>query len=354
MQVPRTRILLMLGVLFVGLGAIVILQVQSLGKLRIIVCDVGQGDAILMITPGGHQIMVDGGPGSRVLGCLSDKMPFWDRNVDAVFLTHPQQDHMEGLVSVLANYKVKMIGETGVKNNTALFTEWQKATESEHAKIYMPKRGDRLIIDSSRGSNVSIEILWPHFAPQGGASRGKPSIALASAGKPSIEEWKVNPPKDLNDSSIIMRVSYGSICVYLTGDIPKEILQTVIDKPCQILKVAHHGSRTGTNQEVMDKAKPKIAVIQVGKNNRFGHPHKEVVDILNSKGVKILRNDESGTIEVDTDGKSFNFKAENWMPIGTVMPLPTFVRLFTIVSQEFYGGNVCLEALSGLQAFAYS
>ena len=202
---------------------------------------------------------------------------------------------MEGLVSVLANYKVKMIGTTGVKNNTALFGAWQKASVGEHAKIYTPKKGDKLIVDSNHGSNVTIEILWPFDSAQG---------------KPSIEYWKVDPPADLNESSIIMRVSYGSICAYLTGDIPKEILETIIDKPCQIFKVAHHGSKTGTNEEVMDEAKPKIAVIQVGKNNRFGHPYKEVVDLLNSKGVKILRNDELGTIEVDTDGRIFSIKSQ--------------------------------------------
>ena len=289
MQDPRTRILLMLGLLFAGLGAIVILQAKSLGKLRIIFCDVGQGDAILVITPGGRQVLVDGGPGSRVLGCLSNRMPFWDRTIEAVFLTHPQQDHMEGLVSVLANYKVRMIGTTGIRNQTALFDAWQKATVNEQVKIYTPKRGDRLIVDSSRGSNVTIEILWP------------PSE--------NIGQWRSDTPDDLNESSIILRVTYGSVCAYLTGDIPKEILVTVVDEPCQILKVAHHGSRTGTNEEVLDKAEPKIAVIQAGKNNRFGHPHKEVVDILNSKGVKVLRNDELGTFEVNTDGKVMIVKA---------------------------------------------
>src|SRR3989344_3258065 len=285
MQDPRTRILLMLGILLAGLGAIVILQAQSLGKLRMIFCDVGQGDAILVITPGGREILVDGGPGSRVLGCLSNNMPFWDRTVEAVFLTHPQQDHMEGLVGVLANYKVKMIGTTGIRNNTALFNVWQKAAVDENAKIYYtPRKGDKLIVDSSRGLDVTIEILWPPLE--------------------KIEQWGSDLPGDLNESSIVMRVTCGSICAYLTGDIPKEILETVVDKPCQILKVAHHGSKTGTNPVILDAARPQLAIIQLGKNNRFSHPHKEVVDLLNSKGIKILRNDELGTIEVDTDGKN--------------------------------------------------
>lgn len=288
MQDPKTRIFLMIGVLFVGLGAIIILQAQSLGKLRIIFCDVGQGDAILVITPSGKQILVDGGPGARVIDCLSQKMPFWDRTIEFVENTHPQQDHLEGLVAVLARYKVRMIATTGVVNETQLFGEWQKAVKTEAAKIYTPKAGDELILDSNRGSTPKIKVLWPTSE--------------------KIREWQNEPPKDLNDSSIVMRIDYGQVCVYLTGDIPKEILQTVIDKPCQILKVAHHGSKTGTNPRILKQVRPAIAVIQVGKKNHFGHPHKEIVDLLNSKGIKILRNDESGTIEVDTDGKNLFIK----------------------------------------------
>lgn len=302
----RQKFLFILVLIVVGIGLTVIVQINSLGKLRFIFCDVGQGDAILMITPSGREILVDGGPGSRVLGCLSGRMPFWNRTLDAVFLTHSQQDHMEGLVSVLANYKVKMIGTTGVKNETALFGAWQQAMEAEKSKIYTPKRGDMLIVDpstsltlrvievlrasSSRGSNVTIEILWPPAE--------------------KIGQWRSETPEDLNDSSVIMRVTYGQICAYLTGDIPKEILETVADKPCHILKVAHHGSRTGTNQEILDKVKPQIAVIQAGENNRFGHPHKEVVDLLNSKGIKTLRNDELGTFEVNTDGERLSIKGQ--------------------------------------------
>ena len=241
-----------------------------------------------MITPSGKQLLVDGGPGARVVDCLSSKMPFWDRTIEFLENTHPQQDHLEGLVAVLARYKVNVIATTGVVNKTQLFSVWQQAVKAEAAKVYTLKAADELILESNRGSTPKIKILWPDMA--------------------SLDKWRNELPKDLNESSIVMRIDYGQVCVYLTGDIPKEILQTVIDKPCQVLKVAHHGSRTGTNEEVLDKAKPQIAIIQVGKNNKFGHPHKEVMDLLQSKGVKILRNDTNGTIEIDTDGKSLWIK----------------------------------------------
>ena len=102
----------------------------------------------------------------------------------------------------------------------------------------------------------------------------------------------------------MMRLDVGSSCAYLTGDIPKEMLETLIDRQCQLIKISHHGSKTGTNLEILEKAKPKIAIIQVGKNS-FGHPHKEVISLLESKGVKILRNDTGGTIEITADGGQF-------------------------------------------------
>ena len=292
----RSRILLISALIVLALVVLVIVQSLSLGtfgglgasKLRIIFCDVGQGDAILVITPGGKQILVDGGPGSKAVDCLSQNMPFWDREIEFLVNTHPQQDHLEGLVAVLARYKVDMIATTQVKHETQLFGAWQQAVKTEAARIYIPRAGDELILDSNRGSTPKIKILWPSAA--------------------SLSKWQAEPPKDLNETSIVMRIDYGLVCAYLTGDIPKEILEGIVDKPCQILKVAHHGSKTGTSDQVLDKIKPQIAVIQAGKKNRFGHPHKEVVDLLESHHIQILRNDLNGTVEVYSDGKSFSIK----------------------------------------------
>jgi competence protein ComEC len=294
----KTKILLTLALIFLGLGCLVIFQVQSLGKLHLVFCDVGQGDGILMITPGGKQIVVDGGPGSKIGDCLSQKMPFWDRTIEMVVLTHPERDHLEGLLEVLARYKVEMIVTTGIKNNTELFSAWQKAVDQEGAKIYTPKAGDRLVLDSTGDRTSSIEILWPTSE--------------------KLELWKLAGLSETNESSIVLRVSLGppnppagggGFCAYLTGDLPKESLQPLIDKPCQVLKVSHHGSKTGTNQEIINAVEPAVAVIQVGKNN-FGHPQKEVLELLQSKGVKILRNDTNGIVEVVTDGKSYQIKTQ--------------------------------------------
>lgn len=264
-----------LALLFAGLGLVTILSIASFDKTRLIFCDVGQGDGILIVS-GTKQVVVDGGPGNKMVDCLGEKMPFWDREIEILVLTHPQQDHMEGLIGILARYDVGTVVTTKVPNDTEIFKVWERAVEAEQGKVYVPDIGDKFVIEHAA---ITLSVLWPD--------------------RDQAEIWQQDPPSDLNQSSIVMRLDADGNCAYLTGDISREILEGLIDKPCQILKIAHHGSRTGTNEEILDRASPKIAVIQSGKNNRFGHPHKEVVDLLISKGIRILRNDTDGIVEID-------------------------------------------------------
>ena len=286
----RHKILLTLALILAALGLLVIVQTQSLGKLRLVFCDVGQGDGMLLITPSGKDIVGDGGPGTKIVDCLGENLPFWDRTIEMVVLTHPQKDHMEGLLSVLSRYKVKMIATTGVENETELFKAWQTAIKAEGARIYTPKAGDRLVLDSVRGQTSSMDVLWPTSE--------------------KLEIWKLAGLSELNKSSVVLRLEMDGFCAYLTSDIPNEILVGLIDRSCQVLKISHHGSKTGTNQEILDSIDPKVAIIQVGKNS-FGHPHKEVLEMLGSKGVKIYRNDINGVIELKSDGDNYKVKSSN-------------------------------------------
>ena len=288
----KTKIILTFALILIGLGIILIIQSQNLGKLRIIFCDVGQGDGMLIISPDGHQAVVDAGAGTKMADCLSKYMPFWDRTIELALPTHAHQEHMEGFVQILAAYNVKAAITTGVANTGAQFYDvWQKALASEHSKVYAPNMGQLILLDpSSANQSPKLEVLWPDAA--------------------HIEKWKKDPPADLNDTSIVMRLTYGEFCAYLTGDLPKEILELLVNKHCQVLKVVHHGSKTGTNEKILNDINPQLAVIQVGANNKFGHPNKEVTDLLLSKGVKTYRNDTNGIIEIDTDGKSFKVKVE--------------------------------------------
>lgn len=280
----KTKITLTLAIIFAGLGLLLIFSFQNSGKFRLIACDVGQGDGMLLVSPAGKQIVVDGGPGTKIADCLSANMPFWDREIDLVIATHAQKDHMEGLLEVLSRYRVKMVVETKVASETDLYRAWQKAVEEEKAKIYVAKNGDRLKVDQ-----LTLDVLWPDAQ--------------------KLSQWQASPPSDLNESSIVLRLNYGQFCAYLTADIPKETLQGLVDRQCQVLKISHHGSKTGTNEEILNEVRPRLAIIQVGKNN-YGHPTKEVIDLLTSNGVKILRNDTNGIIEINSDGKSFKAKSE--------------------------------------------
>lgn len=261
--------------IFVCLGALLIVQSHDAGKVRLIFCDVGQGDGILLITPSGKQVVVDGGPGSKILDCLGENMPFSDRSIDMIIATHAQKDHMEGLLSVLERYDVSTIVSNGVGQDSNMYAEWERLSGLENAKIVRAKAGDQFVLEPGQSS---LMVLWPT--------------------QERLDHWSVDPPSDLNETSYVMRLEFGENCAYLTGDIPKEILETVIDRPCDILKIAHHGSKTGTNEKVLDLAKPKTAIIQVGKNS-YGHPTKEVLDLLEQRGIKILRNDLLGTIELE-------------------------------------------------------
>ena len=293
----KLKVLTFLSLVFIVFGVILIIQVQSVGKLRLIFCDVGQGDGILIMTPGGSQVIIDSGPGTKIVECLGKYMPFWDRTIEMMLLTHPQKDHMEGQVEIFARYRVEKVFTTGIKSESELYNAWEKELRAEMAKIYTPKAGDILILESIRGqtskevgplqANLALEILWPDAA--------------------SLSNWQSHAPKDLNDSAIVARLTYGSICAYLTGDITKEILETLVDRTCQILKIAHHGSRTGTSESILNSVSPSIAVIQLGKNS-YGHPHKEVLDLLSAKGIKVLRNDKEADIVLETNGKTLSIK----------------------------------------------
>lgn len=284
----KLKIIATLASILLGLGVLLIFQSQNLSKTRLVFCDVGQGDGIL-IASGSKQVVVDGGPDNKILSCPEDKMPFWDRTIELMVLTHPQKDHMAGLLDVLARYKVRMIVLTGVKNNTQIFKAWEEAVQKEGAKIYTPDINDQFLLQGptlKQGRTLVLTVLWPS--------------------KEMIGKWTQNPPSDLNQTSIVMRLDFGPSadgCAYLTGDIPKEILENLIDRSCQILKVAHHGSKTGTNEKILDLAKPQTAVIQVGRDNRFGHPHQQILDMLSQRAIKILRNDISGTIELSISQK---------------------------------------------------
>ena len=253
--------------------------------------DVGQGDAAFVEMPGRKQILIDGGPnGQIILEKLGREMPFWDRTIDLVILTHPERDHMAGLLEVLKKYKVENILWTGVARDTAEYKEWQKLIKEEEAKIIIAKSGLRIF-----GGPTSLQI------------GGRSDLGIIYP----FESLEGKQLKDSNDTSIIAKLTFGQISFLFTGDATQSVegqllrlAEQLIDS--DVLKVGHHGSKTSTSKEFVEAVSPEIAVISVGKDNKYGHPRQEVLDNLD--GIRILRTDLNGDIKIVSNGNAYWLK----------------------------------------------
>jgi competence protein ComEC len=240
--------------------------------------DVGQGDSAFIVTPGGRQILIDGGPDNSVLEKLGDNMPFWDRTIDLIILSHPEKDHLTGLIEVLKRYKVENILWTKIERNTAEYQEWIDGIKKEGARVIIAQAGEKIKI-----GKLEINILNP------------------------LEDLENQELEDSNDSSVVAKLIYGEKSFLFTGDISGKIEASLTEDLTQIdsdiLKVSHHGSKYSTSDEFIKAVSPQIAVIEVGKDNSYGHPTQDVLDRLLKYGINILRTDQGGDIKFISDGK---------------------------------------------------
>ncbi|HDQ71786.1 MAG TPA: DNA internalization-related competence protein ComEC/Rec2 [Chloroflexi bacterium] len=269
---------------FVAGGAVVLLVLlvafgRSLpdGRLHVVFLDVGQGDAIFIQTPTGKQILIDGGPsGTQVLAQLGRQMPFWDRTLDVVLLTHPDADHITGLIPVLERYRVSALVHRDVGCETSLCQHWHQLLELEGAIIHQGQAGLTLTFDDG----VQMEVIHPGERLVGGATP--------------------NP----NDNSIVARLTYGQFSILLPGDIEADVERQLAAQGASlqsiVLKAAHHGSCSSTTPEFLDAVKPELVVISVGADNRFGHPCDAVLERL--EGLAVYRTDEHGAVAIISDG----------------------------------------------------
>lgn len=264
-------IILLLLVLVVIIGYIVCFSVRS-DELRVIFLDVGQGDAIL-ISRGSYQMLIDGGrDGKLLLEKLGKYVPFWDRNIEVVLATHPDQDHIAGLIDVIKRYNVQTIIKTQDKSETQTYKKLEEIIDNEKAKNIVAKSGTK--INFSEKSEA--EIIYPFF-----------------------ETGDVLDNKS-NSKSVTVRFKAGENVFLLAGDLPKEQEQEIINSGFDIsagfLKISHHGSKYSTSREFLEKINPQKAIISVGKDNAYGHPNQEVLDVLNEGSIEVLRTDEKGDI----------------------------------------------------------
>lgn len=274
-----------LGVLF-SLNILAWIAVYNLSKPQLLVVnffDVGQGDAIFITSPQRHQILIDGGPGPAILEKLATEMPFYDRSLDLIVLTHPEHDHIAGLIEVLKRYKVDYILWTGIIRNTSEYEEWLKTIAQENAQIKIAKAGQRII-----ASRMVLDILYPFE---------------------NLEDKKV---KNTNNTSIISHLIFGNNSFLFTGDayksVEKKLIESKTNIDSDVLKVGHHGSKTSSAKDFIEKVSPAIAVIQCGKNNPYGHPRPETLETLAKYDIKILRTDLDGDIKIISDGTKIKIK----------------------------------------------
>lgn len=245
---------------------------QGKKYVKVAFLDVGQGDAIYIEAPNKKQILIDGGRDQKVLHALSDVMPFADRSIDILLGTHPDADHIGGLYYVLQNYKVSTIFEPGAKSESKIYQSFQNEITDQKIPHIVARRGTDIVLDAK--NNVVLHILYPDQNPIG---------------------W------DTNDTSIVIMLSYGDEKVLLTGDSPIEKELYLVKKDgenlkADILKIGHHGSRTSSAKKFLEAVDPELAIISAGANNSYGHPHPEVISLLNKLGIEYIETSKEGTI----------------------------------------------------------
>lgn len=263
------------------------------GKLHLVFCDVGQGDAVYIRFPDGRDMVVDGGPNNKVMDCLGRHMPFWDRHIDLVLMTHPQKDHMQGLITVFERYRVDHFVRSDIDNTTEGYKTLQDVVQAKKIPVRFVTTPEKIAIGTT-----TLSMLWPNQEQI--AKAAEPTNVLgATIG-------------DLNDYSIVFFLRYGNFDALFTGDADSRVEANytgirLADESLELLKVPHHGSKTGMTKEFVAWLRPKISVISVG-NNSYGHPSSQALELLKEVGSKIIRTDEEGDIEVISDGMNWSIE----------------------------------------------
>lgn len=241
-------------------------------RFHVYFLDVGQGDSVLVQTPEGYFVLIDGGPGNTVMEELAEVLPFFVKKIDMVVLSHPHADHMEGLVDVLKRFEVDLVLMSGVRSASGTYEEFW--AEARQAGLIIAEDE----IDFKLGS-VVIDTLYP-FESMGGME---------------ID--------NLNNASVVMKMYLGGRRFLLTGDLEIEgeaqLVEAGTDLKADILLAGHHGSDTSSTPEFLARVLPKVVVIQCGIDNSYGHPKPETIKNMWAAGVqRILRNDEDGRVEI--------------------------------------------------------
>lgn len=254
-------------------------------ELQVYFLAIGQGDATLFITPKNQKILIDGGPGNAVLSKLGEILPFYDRQIDLLILTHPHADHLDGLLEVLKRYQVQKLLLNPVYYRNGSYLElWQTLKDSGTQVCQANSQTDFVLSEESK-----IDILFPYPSP----------LALNY--------------KNVNNSSVVLKFTYGQVQFLLAGDAEQEVedllLKNDADLRANYFKLSHHGSRTANQVSFLEKISPQLVIISAGLDNKFGHPHAETIDSLHAQNIPFWITANSGTLHLTCDSE--NCQAEH-------------------------------------------
>lgn len=249
------------------------------GILEVSFLDIGQGDSIFIETPNGTQMLIDAGRDTLALNRLGKAMGFFDRSIDVVLVTHPDQDHIGGIPGVLDQYDVAHFVDSFASTASGAYDEMNRRVEAEGSEYHVGKRGMLITLDEDAG--VYFHILHPE-----------------------PDDFAVT---ETNDLSIIGKLVYGDTSFMLTGDAGKaqEAMLYATDGgylKSSVLKAGHHGSKTSSLAAFVKIVDPTYAIVSAGKDNSYGHPHKEVIDTFEKQNIEILSTAEQGTIRFLSNG----------------------------------------------------
>ncbi len=251
-------------------------------NLMVAFFNVGQGDAVFIRTPDQSRIIVDGGPDNKVLLELGRHLPFFNQKIDLMVLTHPDSDHLTGLVEVLKRYPTNRILTTGVLHTTAGYLEWLELIKAKNVPVTIAQAGQEMNFGGAK-----LTVLFP------------------------TQDLSQHRIEELNQSSIVIKLTYGQNCFLLTGDadetLEKLLLSSGVDLNCEVLKVSHHGSDSATSEEFLTAVKPAYAIVSVGEN-KFGLPSRRIINRLKRAGAEVLQTDKFGEIVFISDGQTLQLR----------------------------------------------
>lgn len=254
---------------------------QNSKTFEVTFLDVGQGDATLIQSSNGNHCLIDVGKGSVIVEALSKTKPFL-HSLDCVILTHADADHIEGFLSLHKRYEIKnLFINYSVKDNELVQELKNEIVDHKINTFSLDAQTDFYFDD------IYFDVLWP-----------------------SSEFSELQEDLDANDASIVVKLSYNNLDLYLGGDIGKEYEDELIIGEIEGMKASHHGSNTSTSENFLRTITPQFAVTSSGKNNSFGHPHKEVLERLEDRNIEVFRTDLNGSITLVADGQRLQISCE--------------------------------------------